>query len=46
MKVYERKSRLTGRQQQRLIEYFVAETTARAAAELVGFQANTAIRFF
>ena len=46
MKVYERKSRLTRRQQQRLIEYFVAETTARAAAELVGVQANTAIRFF
>lgn len=44
--VYERKSRLTPRQQGRLIEYFVAGTTARAAAGLVGVQPNTAIRFF
>lgn len=44
--MYERKSRLTSRQQSRLIEHFVAGTTARAAAELVGVQANTAIRFF
>jgi transposase len=44
--IYERKSRLTTRQQGRLIEYFVAGTTARAAAELVGIQANTAIAFF
>jgi transposase len=44
--MYERKSRLTARQQGRLIEYFVAGTTARAAAGLVGVQPNTAIRFF
>jgi len=44
--VYERRSRLTSRQQGRLIEYFVAGATARAAAGLMGIQANTAIRFF
>src|SRR5688572_15228129 len=44
--MYERKSRLTRVQQNRLLEYFVAGTTARAAGELVGVQANTAIRFF
>jgi transposase len=43
---YVRKSRLTAAQQTRLIEYFVAGTTARAASELVGIQANSAIRFF
>ena len=43
---YVRKSRLTASQQTRLIEYFVAGTTARAASELVGIQANSAIRFF
>lgn len=41
-----RKSRLSARQQSRLIEHFVAGCTARAAAEIVGVQANTAIRFF
>jgi transposase len=44
--VYERRSRLTPRQQARLIEYFVAGTTARAAAGLVGIQPNSAIVFF
>lgn len=44
--MYVRKSRLTTAQQQRLIEYFVGGMTARAAAELLGIQANTAIRFF
>ena len=44
--MYERKSRLTARQQSRLIEHFVAGATARASAEVVGVQANTAIRFF
>ena len=44
--MYQRKSRLTIRQQSRLIEYFVAGTTARAAAELLSIQSNTAIRFF
>lgn len=43
---YVRKSRLTREQQSRLMEYFVAGTTARAAAELLGIQANTSIRFF
>jgi len=28
------------------MEHFVAGTTARATAELVGIQSNTAIRFF
>jgi transposase len=44
--VYARRSRLTPRQQGRLMEYFVAGTTARAAAGLMGIQANTAITFF
>lgn len=44
--MYARKSRLTPRQQSRLIEHFVAGSTARAASEVVGVQANTAIRFF
>ena len=44
--MYRRKSRLTPRQQSKLIEHFVAGTTGGAAAELVGVQPNTAIRFF
>ncbi len=44
--MHQRKSRLTSRQQSELIKLFVAGATARAAAELVGVQANTAIRFF
>ena len=44
--MYERRSRLTPRQQGRLIEYFVAGATARATADLMGVQPNTAIRFF
>ncbi len=44
--MYERKSRITPRQQSKLIEHFVAGTTARAASEIIGVQANTAIRFF
>ncbi len=44
--MYTRKSRLTARQQGRLIEHFVAGSTARTAAEIVGVQPNTAIRFF
>jgi transposase len=44
--MFKRKSRLTSRQQSKLIEHFVAGTTARAAAELVGVQSNTAIRYF
>ena len=44
--MYIRKSRLTSRQQGRLIEHFVAGSTARAAAAIVGVQPKTAIRFF
>ena len=44
--IYVRKSRLSAVHQQRLIEYFVGGMTARASAELLGIQANTAIRFF
>ena len=44
--MYTRKSRLSPRQQFRLIEHFVAGSTARAASEIVGVQANTAIRFY
>ena len=44
--MYVRKSRLTVEQQGRLIEYFVGGMTARAASELAGIQANSAIRFF
>ena len=44
--MYVRKSRLSPRQQGKLIDHFVAGSTARAAAEVVGVQANTAIRFF
>lgn len=44
--MYIRKSRLTSRQQARLIEHFVAGSTARAASEIVGVQANTAILFY
>lgn len=44
--IYERRSRLTPHQQGRLIEYFVTGSTARAAGEVVGVQANTAARFF
>ena len=36
-----RKSRLTPRQQGRLIEHFVAGSTARAAAAIVGVQPKT-----
>jgi transposase len=44
--MYKRRSRLTARQQGRLIEYFVAGATARAAAGLLDIQPNTAIGFF
>jgi transposase len=44
--VKERKSRLGKRQQGRLLEHFVAGSTARATAELVGVNRNTAIAFF
>jgi transposase len=41
-----RKSRLRADQQQKLLEHFVAGTTARAAAQIVCVQANTSIRFY
>ena len=44
--MYTRRSRLSVRQQSRLIEHFVAGSTARASSEIVGVKANTAIRFF
>ena len=44
--MYTRKSRLSPRKQNRLLEHFVAGTTARAAAEIVDVQPNTAIRFY
>ena len=44
--MYERKSRLTPRQQARLIEHFVAGATARAASEIVGVNVKTATAFY
>jgi len=44
--IYRRKSRMPVQTQQKLLEHFVAGTTARAAALLVGVQANTAKRFY
>ena len=44
--MYQRKSRLTPHQQSRLLEHFVAGTTAHAASELIGVQANTSARFY
>ena len=44
--MYQRRSRMSGRQQGKLLEHFVAGTTARAAALLIGVQANTAIYFY
>lgn len=44
--MYERKSRLSRYKQMRLIEHFVAGTTARAAAQIIGVQSNTAISFY
>ena len=44
--MYKRKSRLSISKQYKLIELFVAGSTARAAGEIVGVQANTAAKFF
>jgi len=44
--IYKRKSRLPVKKQQKLLEHFVAGTTARAAALLVGVQGNTATLFY
>lgn len=44
--MYERASRLTSRQQGKLIEYFVLGSTARAASQVVGVNVKTATGFF
>ena len=44
--MYERRSRLSKAKRDRLVEHFVAGTTARAAAELVGVHRNTAASFY
>lgn len=44
--MYERRSRLTARQQSKLIEHFVSGATARAASEVVGVNVKTATAFF
>ena len=41
-----RKSRLSKQKQDRLIEHFVAGTTARCAAELIGVNRKTAAYYF
>lgn len=41
-----RKSRLSSQKQHRLIEHFVAGTTARCAAELVGINRKTAAYYY
>lgn len=43
--MYERRSRLTTRQQAELIKFFVAGATARAAGEMVGVNRNTAASY-
>ena len=44
--MYVKHCKLTRYQQLRLLEYFVAGTPARTAADLVGIHRNSAIRFF
>ena len=44
--MYERKSRLKTSVQFKLIEHFVAGTTANAVAEILDIQPNTAINFY
>ncbi len=44
--MYERRSRLTARQQSKLIEHFVSGATARATSEVVGVNVKTATAFF
>ena len=41
-----RKSRLNSAKQTKLIEHFVAGTTARCAADLIGVNRNTAAYYF
>jgi len=44
--MYERRSRLSNAKRERLLEHFVAGTTARAAGEFVGVHRNTAAAFY
>ena len=44
--MYERRSRLSLRQQSELIKLFVAGATTRTAGELVGVHRNTAVSYF
>lgn len=44
--MYQRRSRLSRGKRDRLLEHFVAGTTARAAAELVGVHRNTAASYY
>ena len=44
--IYERRSLLSGKQQGRLIDLFVAGATARTAAEIAGVSRNTARTFY
>ena len=44
--MYERRSRLSSRQQSELIKLFGAGATARTAGELVGVHRNTAVSYF
>ena len=44
--MYIKHCKLSRSEQLELMKYFVAESTARTAADLVGIHRNTAIRFF
>ena len=44
--MYQRRSRFSRRTQERLIKHFVAGTTARVAAQLVGVHRNTAAAYY
>ena len=44
--MYHRKSRMSTHQQYRLIEHFVAGTTARTASQIIGVQVTTSARFY
>ena len=46
LEMYKRKSCLSVHKQNKLIEHFVAGTTARAAGQIAEVQANTSIQFF
>ncbi|GHV78166.1 hypothetical protein AGMMS49942_29870 [Spirochaetia bacterium] len=44
--MYIKHCKLSKKEQLKLMEFFVAGTTARTAAELIGIHRNSAIRFF